>query len=72
MFIVTNQNTAGNEYFCFTVKQLFIGKGINRFYLSLVKKRQKNKIFKNNNFILLPNILSHIFNTFSKKKINIR
>ena len=37
------------------------------------KKTKKKSFFQNNNFILWPNILFHIFSTFyQKKKITIR
>ena len=66
-FLLCQTKISKEMNFYFTVKQLFIGKGINRFHLSLVKKKTKKQNFEVYNFILLPNILSHILTTFYQK-----
>ena len=65
---MTNENKARNEYFYFTVKysNCLLAKAKPRFQLIVVKKRQKEK-FENNNFVLLPTIISHVFTAFFQK-----
>ena len=46
LFLVTNQNKARNEYFYFTVKQLFIGKRHKSISTQFSQKKTKNKTLK--------------------------
>ena len=67
IFIVINQNKARNEYFYFTVnKNPLLAKAQASITTRFGQNKGKSK-FQINNFVLLPNVVSHIFRAFYQK-----